>query len=191
MIEQLVAAVFTLLPTNSLAEIRHSPPGLTVDLQYTSSNNITGEPLYPKNSKALGDKRLIAALKQAEAILEAQGYGITILDAWRPKEATRKLWNKAVELGLTNYYAPPQIGSSHNLGAAVDIGLHSLKEPQKLLDMPMKFDQTDARLRNNSPEAKKNESILTSAMLAAGFIRHPLECWHFSYPPCEKPKLQP
>lgn len=157
-----------------------------MELRYTTSANITGKPLYPPGTKALGTKRMSLALRQAQDSLNTQGLGIIVFDAYRPKTATRKLWNKAVETNQAIFYAPPWVGSPHNHGAAIDIGLCSLSNPRVPLPMPMAFDETDPKKFNPSPEAKQNDETLTLAMTQAGFAKHPLECWHFSLPPSNK-----
>jgi D-alanyl-D-alanine dipeptidase len=169
-----------------LVNLKKIAPTLVVDLQYTKGENITGKPLYPKNATAWADKDTASALANAERALNKSGYGITVLDAWRPTEATRRLWNKAIELHQTDFYAPPALGSSHNRGAAVDVGLHKLSNPTHLLPMPMAFDETDFSRINESEQAQRNNHILRNAMVNAGFIPHKLECWHYAFPPSEK-----
>lgn len=155
---------------------------IIVDLQYKKSENITGRPLYPKNAKAYLHPNAIRALKRAATKLRAHGYGITILDAWRPYTSGARLWNKAVELDLKGYYCPPN-DSGHTRGIAIDVCLHDLNNPNQHLEMPSGFDDPlTTKHYHLCPEKVKRAEILRLAMNYAGFIGHRKEWWHFCLP---------
>jgi len=178
-------AIYALLPSQGMSnpilplqEI-NSGEGIVVDLQYKKSENITGKALYPKNAKAYLHPKTIQRLKKAASILRAHGYGITLLDAWRPFNASARLWNKAVELDLREYYCPPD-DSGHIRGVAVDITLHNLSNPSQTLKMPSGFDQPISYPVD--PQSLENAQRLKMAMNQAGFVGHRKEWWHFSLP---------
>ena len=181
----LICASLAGCQTSRLVDLDGTSPALVVDLRYKTTSNITGKPLYSASAKAKAAPVLAEAFRNAEAILEKEGYGVTLYDAWRPLDVTRELWKQAIKQHVTAFYAPPYVGSNHNRGAAVDVGLHRLKEPSAVLPMPMPFDGIEPSLANRSSEAVKNERILRKAFEAAGFVRNSNECWHFDYPPAE------
>jgi len=159
----------------SLIEIQERP-GLQVGLQYKSPNNLTGKPLYPKDFKAFARPELLASLRQAALHLQAEGYGIIVLDAWRPPVASALLWNAAVAQEQRHMYAPPEI-SGHTRGSSVDVTLYSLQSNHKTIIMPSPFD-----CHRQGKESTPHSRILGAAMRKAGFSGHPLEWWHFDHP---------
>jgi D-alanyl-D-alanine dipeptidase len=166
-----------------LKEVKTNPKsGILVDLQYTKNDNITGRPLYPKNAKAYLHQDTLFALKKAASFLRVDGYGITVLDAWRPYIAGARLWNKAIELDLRDYYCPPK-DSDHTRGTAVDITLHKLSDPTKKLVMPSEFDQP-LFMAPKKPclDSMQRAQTLKKAMNKAGFVGHRKEWWHFALP---------
>jgi D-alanyl-D-alanine dipeptidase len=153
--------------------------GLIIQLEYKTKNNITGKPLYPKNAKAYLHPIALKRLHKALELLRPQGYGIILLDAWRPYIAGARLWNKAIELDLRDYYCPP-IDGGHTRGVAVDITLFKLDSPNTKVAMPSEFDQPITY--PISTEALKHSTILKNTMNKAGFVRHKKEWWHFNLP---------
>jgi D-alanyl-D-alanine dipeptidase len=154
-------------------------PGLRTDLRYKQADNITGKKLYHKNLRAYALPEVKRAIDRVVEKIRPQGYGLTILDAWRPPVPAAYLWNEAVRLGLRDFFAPPDI-SMHTRGAAVDLTLHRLEDPEKELAMPSPFDHTEPVL-SVDPEARKNAQILERAMRAENFSGHPKEWWHYEY----------
>jgi D-alanyl-D-alanine dipeptidase len=168
--------------SKGLRELVFEPRQGIISLQYKTGNNITGKPLYPKDAKAYLHPDAIKALKKATSYLNSQGYGITVLDAWRPSISGARLWNKALELGIEGYYCPPN-DSSHSKGIAVDVTLHRLENPSIPVQMPTEFDEPTSPQRYPlCPEKTKRARILKEAMNKAGFIGHLREWWHFSLP---------
>ena len=162
--------VSTCFPLEKISETS----SVKVDLRYKTPENISGKPLYPRNFQAYARPGTLAALKKAAVILEKQGYGLVVLDAWRPPVAAALLWNAAVEQELREMYAPPSI-SGHVKGAALDVTLFSL-DSRDTVEMPGEYDCEFTRGNNT-----KHSDILRKAMRAAGFVSHPGEWWHFDY----------
>lgn len=162
-------------PVFPLVEIVEEPT-IKVDLRYKTSNNLTRKPLYPSLFQAYARRELLEDLRRAARDLEAQGYGLVVLDAWRPPVASALLWNEAVAQDLRHIYAPPDI-SGHTRGASVDVTLFPLTASSAIPVMPSDFD---------CHVAGKGETlhsrILAKAMHRAGFSGHPLEWWHFDHP---------
>jgi D-alanyl-D-alanine dipeptidase len=191
---QLIPIIFApLLYGCSHQKSYHTPPpnfplvailetqGIIVDLEYKRSTNITGRRLYPAPMKAFVLPEVARALEKAARLLAPQGYGLVVLDAWRPPVATAYLWNASLERGYRDLFAPPST-SLHPRGAAVDVTLYELRPPHRRLDMPTPFDHP---YPNQTPPAleKRNARILAEAMRRAGFSPHKSEWWHFDYEP--------
>ena len=153
---------------------------IKVDLEYKKNTNITGRALYPKGARAYLTPQALKMLQNAAKRLEAKGYGITVLDAWRPPLATARLWNKAFELGLKEFYCPPSL-SGHTRGVAVDVTLHLINNPNTRIPMPTPFDSTNCTKKAPS-ELKENSKILKASMKSSGFVSNPKEWWHFELP---------
>lgn len=153
--------------------------GLIISLDYKTKNNITGKALYPSNAKAYLHPIAVKKLNKAIEILKPQGYGIIVLDAWRPYIAGARLWNKAIELDLRDYYCPP-IDGGHTRAIALDLTLYKLNNPKIKVPMPSEFDTPVIHPVN--PQALYNANILKNAMNKAGFVKHKKEWWHFNLP---------
>ncbi|MBL9152777.1 MAG: M15 family metallopeptidase [Verrucomicrobiales bacterium] len=157
-------------------------PGIRVDLRYRTSENATHRPLYPANMPCLLHPVTVERLARAQRLLEAQGYGILILDAWRPPESHAALWNAVRD---PRWVVPPSDGlSMHCYGLAVDVTL--VDASGRALRMPSGFDEFSERARRDysgpDPEIRKNVAILHDAMREAGFRSIPDEWWHFDIP---------
>jgi D-alanyl-D-alanine dipeptidase len=102
-----------------LVEITPQQHGVDLDLVYASPNNLTGKPIYAQSYCYLHadtEQHLLRAVELAAAI----GCRLKILDAFRPAEAQWVLWH---HLPDPTYIADPRIGSSHSMGAAIDLTL--------------------------------------------------------------------
>lgn len=151
---------------------------IKVNLAYSKPSSF-GAKAYRMGNKAWAQKELAVRLEQAAISLSKKGYGILILDAYRPFSVTIRFWNYAVRNHLdVRYVAPPWYGSAHNRGAAVDITLYSLKSNQEI-NMGGKFDSFIPN-PNSIPI-----QLLKAEMGAVGFESYQLEWWHFSLPYCE------
>ena len=68
-------------------------PSIKIDLRYRTRHNATGKPLYPQDMPCLLHRSAVDKVAVAQRILRRKGYGLKILDAWRPPESHRALWN--------------------------------------------------------------------------------------------------
>ncbi len=160
----------------------HAPkalPGVKIDLRYRTAANATGAPLYPIDMPCLLHGATIDQLARAQRSLRKQGYGLKILDAWRPPETHAALW-KAVQ--DPRWVVPPSDGlSMHCYGLAVDVTLVDMAGREQR--MPSAYDEFSERARRDytgsDPEIRKNVTLLQSAMKEAGFRTIPDEWWHF------------
>lgn len=155
-------------------------PDAVLDLRYATARNLTGRPLYRKPVALLAEPAA-GRLAKAAAALRAQGLRLVVYDAYRPLSAQRALWKARPD---PRFVADPAKGSSHNRGAAVDVGLADAKG--RPLPMPTEFDafSPDAAhgAKGVSPEKAANAARLRAAMVAAGFEPLAEEWWHYRDP---------
>jgi D-alanyl-D-alanine dipeptidase len=194
-----IVALFTgcqthppLVERATLVEVNRLEPGIRLDIRYATPNNFTGRTLYPQ-ARALLLPAPAQALAQAHRALKEKGYGILVYDAYRPWHVTRELWDSASEADRSNgYVADPAIGSRHNRGCAVDIGLYYLTDSRVVL-MPSPFDDFSVRAHadwaGGPIEPRRSRDELRRAMEAEGFKVLPNEWWHFNYRDCDQQPL--
>jgi D-alanyl-D-alanine dipeptidase len=170
-------------------ELKQLEPDIHLDIRYATPNNFTGRPLYPK-ARALLLPEPAQALARVHSALKQKGYGILVYDAYRPWRVTRDLWDSASEADRANgYVADPAIGSRHNRGCAVDVGLYDLSTGREV-PMPSEFDDFSIRAHADwtggpvGPRQSRDE--LRRAMEPEGFNVLPNEWWHFNYRDCDQ-----
>lgn len=180
---------------STFVDIKRVDQTILIDLRYAGPNNCTQRPLYPSGMPALVRFSVAQRLVVAQKYLKAQGYGLKIWDAYRPKAAQEKLWEATKN---NDYVADPRegIGSMHMRGTAVDATL--VDRAGREVAMPTEFDNfTPAAMlyyQGPNPVVRSNLKLLQKAMARAGFYGLRTEWWHFcagdwtTYPPI--PELQ-
>jgi zinc D-Ala-D-Ala dipeptidase len=165
-----------------LVELAALDPTLKLDLRYATANNFTGRVLYSQ-ARAFMQGVAAQALIRAHARAQAEGFGFTIYDAYRPWRVTKALWD-ATEPAKRDYVANPAKGSRHNRGCAVDMTLHRLSDGAQV-EMPSAFDDFSDRAHrayaDDTPAARRHAELLERVMTAEGFIGMSNEWWHFDY----------
>lgn len=172
-----------------LVDLQTIIPGVQVELKYATKDNITGQAIYAFDRCFLREEAALA-LQKAQKELEAIGYGLKVWDGFRPQSAQVKLWQACPN---ARFVAPPEKGSNHTRGVAIDVTLVS-KEGKELL-MPSGFDdfseKASVSYKDASQIALKNRDLLQKVMKQAGFLSYELEWWHFNlqgwenFPPIE------
>ncbi|MBV6498957.1 MAG: D-alanyl-D-alanine dipeptidase [Prosthecobacter sp.] len=162
-----------------LVDVRQAVPDIGVDLRYATAQNVTGHPLYPRHMPCLLRSMTVERLKQAQASLRAQGYGLRIWDAWRPPEAQEKLHAHG---GSTGLFLDPRTGWSRHCGG-VSLDATLVDAAGRELKMPTYFDENleqaaSARV-DPDPAVRERLRILHAAMRRAGLIPLEGEWWHF------------
>lgn len=156
-------------------------PAIEVALAYATTQNFTGEKLYAHN-RALLIPEAAAALDTAAEWLLSRGLRLVVLDAFRPADAQRRLWQLRPD---PEFVADPDLGSDHTRGIAVDV---TLSDGKTHLDMGTAFDaavpQSHHDCNDISREALANRELLRAAMKAGGFIENPHEWWHYALRDC-------
>jgi D-alanyl-D-alanine dipeptidase len=167
---------------NRLVELIALDPSIHLDIRYATANNFTGRVLYPE-ARAFLIGAAAQALVRAHALARADGFGLTIHDAYRPWSVTKQLWD-ATPPAKRNFVANPKRGSRHNRGCAVDLTLHDLKTGAAV-EMPSDYDEFGPRAYRDygggSALARANRVRLERYMDQAGFRGMSNEWWHFDF----------
>lgn len=169
----------TYVELDGAVDLRVFMPTADFELLFASSNNITGEAMYP--AIPLMEESTAQMLARAQEIFRADGYSIKIYDAYRPKSAQYKLYDIVQD---SRFIADPYKGQSwHQLGRAVDMSLINMATGQEL-EMPTPMHTFDvAASRYNSATwtdtAKANVDYMTEVMTSVGFGTITTEWWHF------------
>ena len=164
--------------TPQLVEVNRVIPNVVLDIRYATTNNFTGQQLYP-SARCFLRPAPAEKLRAVQADLARQGLGLKIYDGYRPLSVQKRMWEVYPHEG---YVANPAKGSRHNRGAAVDLTLVSLTNRMELT-MPTPFDDFTPRAHRRAQdlpaEAKQNRDLLEAVMLRHGFVGLPTEWWHF------------
>jgi D-alanyl-D-alanine dipeptidase len=165
-------------------DVEEFVPGIVVELRYATERNPFGRAFYT-SPRALLRRGMAEKLVRAAEELAARGLRLKVWDAYRPLSVQRALWEAVPD---PEFVAPPERGSRHNRGAAVDVTLTDLDGRE--LPMPTDFDDFSDRAHADSPlpsdEEKANRTILRDAMVDAGFEAITSEWWHFNDPDFER-----
>ena len=180
------ASFYSMVDRDSLLamiELKSLIPTLQYELRYASSNNFTGQRLYPQNTRTTYLRRnpALALAKVAEDLKE-KGLGIKIWDAYRPYRTTVRFWKLIHD---ERFVANPSKGSGHNRGTAVDLTLVDLKTGKEM-EMPTPFDDFTAAAfhgaKNIDDLRTRNRELLRTTMEKYGFVPLETEWWHYSWP---------
>lgn len=171
--------MITRFPEKKLVKISDIIPTATINLKYAQSDNFFKKPVYSKEIAFLNVKAC-ESLKKVQDEMLKDGYRLVIWDAYRPYSVTVLMWNIVKD---ARYAAPPEKGSRHNRGMAVDVSFEKINGEQ--VEMPTKFDECK---RESSPlfngiskQARANRDYLIHKMSKYGFKVLNSEWWHFDY----------
>lgn len=164
--------------------------GIRVDLRYAGKDNFVGRDLYTPLDCAWLHQHAAQALEKSVAWLAAEcsGLSLLVLDAMRPQRVQEQLWAALQGTDLLGYLAPPERGSIHSFGMAVDITL--VDDRGRELDMGTPFDDLSERshpaleetlqaLGELSAPQVANRQVLRAALHHGGWIGINSEWWHF------------
>jgi len=165
-----------------MIEIKAMVPSIIYDLRYATESNFTHTQLYKTDKESFLRLPAARALGKVQHELNQKGFGVKLLDAYRPYAVTQKMWDLIHD---ERYVADPSKGSGHNRGLAVDLTIIDLKDGSEL-NMGTAFDNfTDTAhhtFRDLSPEILKNRTLLKGIMEKYGFKALETEWWHYSWP---------
>lgn len=162
---------------DDLVDIQSINPKILVDIRYATKNNFTGRPVYPR-AKCYLRRKVALKLDLIQKRLEKIGLGLKIFDGYRPISVQKIFWDYCPD---SRFVAPPEVGSRHNRGSAVDLTLVDTQGNE--LKMPTEFDEFTSRAHRDYNRLPKevicNRALLENAMVEQGFIPQPTEWWHF------------
>ncbi|WP_311515422.1 D-alanyl-D-alanine dipeptidase [Oligella urethralis] len=165
----------------ALVEITEAEFGVKLELVYATRNNLTNERIYQDAVCAI-HRDVAPLVKKAAEHAQRAGYTLLIYDGYRPPAAQAKLWQALPD---PMYIVPPEIGSNHSRGTAIDVTLIDNQSGQ-VLDMGTGFDDMSHRSHHDvaelSLEVQRNRLILLAIMLHAGFKEIESEWWHYELP---------
>ena len=160
-----------------LIEILPETHNVELSIQYATSNNFTGKPVY-KRAACYLHPEAEHLLRKAVKLAENLSLKLRIFDAFRPSEAQQILWNHTPD---PDFLVDPSRGSPHSRGAAIDLTLVNLHG--YALKMGTKFDAfTNHSHHGNtgvSAEAQQNRALLMGIMTTAGWDFYRNEWWHY------------
>lgn len=174
-------------------------PGLRLEMRYAGSHNFMGRRVPGYDApRCLLTKEAVRALGRAQAVLQADGFGLKVFDCYRPKravEAFAKWAEDPNDVARKAEFYPEiekkdlfRLGyiarqSSHSRGSTVDLTMVSLANGGEV-DMGSAFDLFSPRSNfahaEVGPEARANRARLRAAMEQAGFAPYETEWWHFT-----------
>jgi D-alanyl-D-alanine dipeptidase len=200
------ALVIGLLATPSLLLAGELPDGFVYladvaphvrqDMRYAGEHNFTKAvvPGYKAAECILAEPAAQALSAVADDLAE-QGYGLKVLDCYRPAKAVRHftVWANSGRGFAPDYY--PRLDrkrliadgyiagrSGHSNGYTIDLTLTDAKGAD--LDMGTPFDFFDPLAHTASKRidkaAAERRRRLVSAMIRGGFVSYRREWWHFS-----------
>lgn len=170
-------------PLSSVANLR-------VDLRYATATNFMGRDMYSPLDCAWAHRDAIDGLTRAITWLARQRRiaHLCVLDALRPQRVQEAMWAAVEGTPQTEYLAPPERGSIHSFGMAIDATL--VDDDGLELDMGTSFDDMielshpaleAAFLKAGALDAEhvSNRHLLREAMRRGGFNGIGTEWWHF------------
>lgn len=167
--------------TSQWTEVIKIDESMVLDMRYATTNNFVKEQLYDCGRCFLRPEAA-QALKKANTVLKAKGYGFKMFDCFRPLPVQQKLWDK---FRNPSYVTPPSKGSMHNRGLAVDLTIVDSDGIE--LDMGTEFDffgeEAHHTYTGHSETINKNRLLLKETLEAVGFKGIRTEWWHYSYKP--------
>jgi len=176
---------------SGLIDIAEFIPGIQIDLRYTTTNNFVEFDLYGDLNRCYLRPLAAEKLKKAQAILQEKrpDLSLRVFDGARPHRVQQTMWDELDVPNKLNYLSPPDKGSVHNYGLAVDLTIADTLQNQ--LDMGTIYDffgelaqpKLEAKMLRDSlltQEQLDNRLLLRETMQAAGFYPIRTEWWHFN-----------
>jgi D-alanyl-D-alanine dipeptidase len=161
---------------NNLVNVNENNTDVIIELRYASKNNFTNQKVF-KSNECLIHKIAFEYLCKAVEISKKLGFKLKIFDAYRPVYVQKALWDKLPD---PNFIAPPNKGSPHSRGVAVDL---TLTHDGEDLDMGTDFDEFSRLSYHGNLEISKksyrNRLLLLGIMTDSGWDFYRNEWWHY------------
>ncbi len=168
------------LESDPLVELANYDPRIHVYLPYATKMNFMSKAVYP-TERCFVRTSVAVRLSRVQSRLERRGYGLKVLDGYRPLAVQREMWRVLPD---PTFVADPKKGSRHNRGYAVDV---TLVDNQGIdVQMPTEFDDfseaAGKRFPGGTAVSRLNRDLLIEVMEAEGFTGLDAEWWHFDAP---------
>lgn len=154
--------------------------GFLLDIRYATTNNFTKKKIYDCAKCYVRPEAAKQLLEIQKELKNKFGYSIKLFDCYRPRPYQQRLWDIVPN---PQYVTPPNKGSMHSRGLAVDLTL--VDKNGKELDMGTAFDFFGAEAHQgyagHTDAVKRHRWILKSTMEKHGFGSIRTEWWHYSY----------
>lgn len=154
--------------------------GITIDIKYATNDNFTKKKIYDCGKCYLRPEAAAKLVEIHNVLKEKYGYGIKVFDCFRPRPYQQRLWDI---MPNPSYVTPPEKGSMHSRGLAVDLTI--VDKNGKDLDMGTPYDffgkEAHQDFTGHSSDINKNRKLLKSIMEENGFGSIRTEWWHYSY----------
>lgn len=160
----------------TLIEITEKTHDVILDLRYASDNNFTHQKIYD-NARCFLHEKAMAPFEKAIILANEQKLKLKIFDTFRPHAAQEKFWSICPD---PMYLSPPEKGSPHTRGIAIDLTL--VDESGKELDMGTPFDDFTELSHHGAktpPQAASHRYTLLGIMMSAGWDLYINEWWHY------------
>lgn len=159
-----------------LIKISSINPHIKIDLIWATGNNPLGLILYPDGIECYLHKPAALALSEVQKELETMGYGLKVLEAFRPLWAQKMVWD------FIKYTPLDPNQGRHTLGLAVDVTIIDLKSEEEIDLPPYIYDDNREYPETIITEIqKKNCLLLKTLMMKHNFIPMDEEWFHFDY----------
>lgn len=159
-------------------ELTQLMPGIYLDIRYATPDNFVGKQMYECGRCFLRPETAEAVLS-AQELLAPQGYGLMMLDCYRPRPVQQRLWEVMPD---KRYVTPPSKGSRHNSGTAIDLTLTD--NLGNALDMGTAYDyfgkEAWPSYTDLPEEVLARRRLLTATMKEVGLSGITSEWWHFA-----------
>ena len=153
--------------------------GFILDIKYATTDNFTKKQIYDCGRCWLRPEAAEKVKKIRKELNEKYGYGIRLFDCFRPRPYQQRLWDAVPD---PDYVTPPNKGSMHSRGLAVDLTITDAKGRD--LDMGTAYDyfgkEAHQDFTGHSKEVNKNRAMLKGIMEKYGFKAIRTEWWHYS-----------
>jgi D-alanyl-D-alanine dipeptidase len=153
---------------------------MLIDIKYAQKDNFTKKKIYDCGRCFLRPEAKEALKRINSALYKTHKLRLKIFDCFRPVPYQQRLWDAVPD---PDYVTPPQKGSMHSRGLAVDLTL--IDENDREVDMGTPYDyfgeEAHQDFDGHSQKVKKNREILKSHMEKFGFKSIRTEWWHYSY----------
>jgi zinc D-Ala-D-Ala dipeptidase len=169
--------------SSELVELIKLDSTIKLDIRYATENNFSGKAVYSE-PRAFLLRPAAEALLSAHNWLKKYGYGLIVYDAYRPWSVTKIFWD-ITPIDKRAFVADPSIGSVHNRGCAVDVGLYDILTGQKV-QMPSDYDEMTNRSFINYTGGTIGQrtwrNLLRRAMERERYFSvYSKEWWHYDF----------